>query len=268
MPRGLSRIKKIVVPALLVAAFSLLILLLLLIIPSFSGIAMAIGPPPQLPWEIGEPFSPVGFAVASQPLGKGMGYEFTMLNGTSASVTIQVKPTTYAEFPLNLNFSMRAVAVTAIYGQRISTGLRNVSAILSPDSITLKNVSDRANVTITFTARKDATDTLYGIDFGIDSGPGISSSFGPVFYLRVNPAHITWTGTTTTAATTTTATTITTVISTTTVSTTLTNTITTTSTEQVTEPSTYGWAISATVATVVLAVILLVQRRTASSRSR
>ncbi|MCL4435463.1 MAG: hypothetical protein M1503_09665 [Thaumarchaeota archaeon] len=49
---------------------------------------------------------------------------------------------------------------------------------------------------------------------------------------------------------------------TTTVSTTLTNTMTNTSTEQVSDRSTTAWAVSATAATVVLAAVLLVRRRT------
>lgn len=48
---------------------------------------------------------------------------------------------------------------------------------------------------------------------------------------------------------------------TTTVSTTLTNTVTNTSTKQVTDPSIYAWAVSATIAVAVLAMILLLRRR-------
>lgn len=46
-----------------------------------------------------------------------------------------------------------------------------------------------------------------------------------------------------------------------TITTTLTSVTTATTKEQVTEPSTYAWALSATVAAVVLAVVLLLQRR-------
>ena len=48
----------------------------------------------------------------------------------------------------------------------------------------------------------------------------------------------------------------------TTLSTMFTSAVTTTSMEMVTDPSTYAWALSATVAAVVLAVVLLLQRTT------
>jgi hypothetical protein len=227
----------------------------LLWIPFFSIIAVAIGPPPQTYWTVGEPFSPVGFYNVSQPEGEGHGYEFTVLNGTSASVTIPIMPTKYAEsFPLNLNLSVRASTIKD--GQYLSTGLRNVSAVLVPNIVTLKNPADSVNVTMIFTAKKNAADTLYEIQLGMWSGSGPSSGLGALYHFRIRSTNMmgtSVTATTTITSTTTTTTSITQVSTATTVA-------TVTQVETIMNLSIYTWAISASTIAIILAVIALRRR--------
>src|SRR3989304_187825 len=103
--------KKIIVPVLLTS--SLAILLLFLVTPSFSGKVMAIGPPPQIQWETGEPFSPSGFFyVDKKDVGDRELSEFRMLNGTSATFSFKVMPSSCppaietAKFPLTLTLNV------------------------------------------------------------------------------------------------------------------------------------------------------------------
>ncbi len=216
-------------------------LLLVLLILSFSGSSVAQAPPPPPQWAIGEPFSPTGFfSVGQRTLGDQNLYEFTILNGTTASVSLLIKPSaSVSEFPLTLDIFLSVRAEKYGYFEA-DGGLKGVFVTLSPNPIILKSAYDRANLTITFTARNNAIDRLYQIGLGRTLEVNAAETRGISFYLKIISGHIT-TSTTTTA--------------------TLTSTTTLTSIERVTEPSTYAWAVGATITTIVLATVLLLKRR-------
>lgn len=223
-----------------------------LLILSFSGSSVAQAPPPPPQWAIGEPVSPTGFfSVEQRTLGDQNLYEFTILNGTTASVSLPIKPSaSVSEFPLTLDIFLSVRAEKYGYLEA-DGGLKGVFATLSPNPVILKSAYDRANLTITFTARNDAIDRLYRIGLGRTLGVNAAETRGISFYLKIISGRITTSTTTTTA----------TLTSTTTLSTTLTSMTTLTSIERVTEPSTYAWVVGATITAIVLATVLLLKRR-------
>ncbi len=238
MPRDLSETKKKVIVPVLFAASSLTVLLLAL---SFSGKVMAIGPLYQIQWETGEPFSPSGFFyVNKEDVGDRDISEFRMLNGTFASFSFKVMPSTWppaietAKFPLNLTLNV------GIRDKILGTLPEDVSVTLSQSIVILKSQNDTADLTVTLTTKDNAREATYEMWVRRTLGVGASES-GPLpVEIRVLTGHQT---------TTTTITTITTIIS----------TITTRLGEQPLD-TTYAWAVSATVAAAVLAAVLMLQR--------
>jgi hypothetical protein len=210
---------------------------LLLIIPSFNAKVFGIGPAPVIPWEFSEPFSPTGFFYVD----KTDKFEYRLLNGTSASFSFKVMPSSWPpaleeiKFPLNLTLDV------AVRDKILGTMPEDVSIALSRNTVSLRSSNDSAILSVTLSAEKDVKEATYQVSIKrtLDNG----GTQGGKLPLEINVL----TGyQSTTIITQTTTSTI----------------ITTTSTLTEVEPSIYTWAVGATVAAVVLAIVLMLQRRT------
>jgi hypothetical protein len=190
--------------------------------------------------------------VDKQDVGGRDIFEVRVLNGTSASFSFKVMPSSWppavetAEFPLNLTLNV------GIRDKILGTLPDDVSVALSQNVVILKSQNDTVDLTVTLTTNSNAREATYDIWLRQTLGVGASESHPLPVEIRAITGHQTTTTTTTITAITTTITTI--------------NTTTTGLEEQPpdTTTTTYAWAIGAMVVAVVLAVVLMLQRRPAS----
>jgi len=221
----------------------------MLLIPFFSGKVVAIGPPPNFQWAVGEPFSPVGFfSIGTRTSDEGHTVTvFTMLNGTSASFKLKITPDDLAyKFPINMTLQVH----TSFDAQP-----KDVSIALSQNFTIFKSKEDSFNLTVTLITKSNASEGTHRLGIGkvYDAG---SSESGPLFIdvniLKGYQATITTTSTTTSTFEKTISTTITN-----TASTTMTETVTLTSPIGEVEFSILTWAVGATIIVAVFAIVLL-----------
>ena len=121
-------------------------------------------------WRYNEPFLSEGFCSVKS--GWVNNYPnvttYTLKKGTSASLKFTAMPTRNFTFPLNLNLSLRHLILEN--GTIILDDIKGVPASFSPNPLRLPEGA-RQNVTVTFTARDNAIEGLYGIEFDSRDSP-------------------------------------------------------------------------------------------------
>lgn len=148
---------------------------------SLSNRATAGLPPPFSEWEISGPLSPIGFlSMEQREEATGNIYEFMLMNGTSASISLIVTPSEYAsEFPLILNLFLSGRAVDD-WGRE----MEDVSVTFSQNPVILKSADDQVLLNVTLTANEDASNEVYEMRFGRRFEGG-GETFSRSFYLRI-----------------------------------------------------------------------------------